>query len=411
MIKKLLHRLLERRHYWRTVGFSELAELYANRMLRLMAVNMFSGIVGIFMYQIGYPLWQIVGVFAAYFLVKAVSAIPAAYFIGRVGPKHGTLVSNFLYIPSLLALTQLENLHVYALLVFIIVQPLAVTLYTVSYHVGFSKVKHSEHAGKEIGFMYIVEKFGAGLSPVVGGLIAYMFGPETVMWMASILFLLSAGPLFFSPEPVMTHQHIIFRGFNWRATWRNLVSMLSIGADQALSGSIWSLFVAIAVFGTTNNIVYAQVGALLGIAFVASLVFARLYGAIIDRRRGGELLRAAVIGNSLLHATRAFVSTPVGVVMVNVANEATTSGYSMPYLKGQYDMADSLPGYRIVYMAIMEFAVGLGASIMMLILLGLTFLLDDVRGLQVGYIVAAVAVLPIIWHGFPALRSSRFAAR
>ena len=411
MIKKILHRWLERRHYWRTIGFSELAELYANRLLRIMAVNMFSGIVGIFMYQLGYPLWQIAGVFAIYFLVKAISSIPAAYFIARVGPKHATLVSNFLYIPSLLALTQLENLNGYALLVFCLLQPFAVTLYVISYHVGFSKAKHSENAGKEIGFMYIVEKLGAGIAPVVGGFIAYLFGPEMAMWVASILFLVSAAPLFFSPEPVMTHQHIIFRGFNWRATWRNLTSMLSVGADQALSGSIWSLFVAIAVFGTTSNIVYAQVGALLSIAFVASLVFSHLYGVVIDRRRGGVLLRASVIGNSVLHLLRATVSTPTGVILVNVANEAATSGYTMPYLKGQYDMADSLPGYRIVYMALMEVALGLGACMMMAILMGLTFYLDGVRGLHAGYVMAMVIVLPIMWHGFPALRPARFLVR
>lgn len=411
MIKKILHRLLERRHYWRTVGFSELAELYANRLLRVMAVNMFAGIVGIFMYQLGYPVWQIALVFAAYFSVKALSAVPSAYFIARVGPKHATLVSNFLYIPSLLALTQLEHLDGYALLIFCLTQPFAVTLYVISYHVGFSKVKHSEHAGKEIGFMYIVEKLGAGIAPVVGGFIAYLFGPETAMWMASILFLLSAAPLFFSPEPVMTHQHIIFRGFNWRATWRNLISALSIGADQALSGAMWSLFVAIAVFGATSNVVYAQVGALLGIAFAASLAFSHLYGVVIDRRRGGELLRSSVIGDSILHLLRITVSTPTGVILVNVANEAVTSGYTMPYLKGQYDMADSLPGYRIVYMALMEVALGIGASLAMLLLAALTFHFDDVRGLQIGYVVAAVLVLPIMWHGFPALRSARFWAR
>ena len=292
-----------------------------------------------------------------------------------------------------------------------LLQPFAVTLYVISYHVGFSKVKHSEHAGKEIGFMYIVEKLGAGIAPVAGGFIAYLFGPEMAMWAASILFLVSAAPLFFSPEPVMTHQHIIFRGFNWRATWRNLTSMLSVGADQALSGSMWSLFVAIGVFGTTNNVVYAQVGALLGIAFVASLVFSRLYGVVIDRRRGGELLRASVVGNSLLHLLRATVSTPTGVVLVNIANEAVTSGYTMPYLKGQYDMADNLPGYRIVYMALMEMALGVGACLMMVILSILTYCLNGIHGLQVGYVLAMALVLPIMWHGFPALRVTRFIAR
>ena len=96
---------------------------------------------------------------------------------------------------------------------------------------------------------------------------------------------------------------------------------------------------------------------------------------------------------------------------MNVANEAVTSGYTMPYLKGQYDMADSLPGYRIVYMALMEMAVGVGACLMMGIVAILTLHLDDIRGLQVGYVMAVFLVLPIMWHGFPALRRARFMVR
>ena len=156
MLHRFINHLLLQNYHWRTVGFSELAELYANRLLRLMAVNMVSGVVSIYMYQLGYPLWYIFAFFTLYFLVRAMLAFPAAWFIARVGPKHGSLVSNFLGIPALLALTQLEGLGVYALTVYGIFQGFAVSLYVISYHVNFSKVKHSEHAGKELGFMYML---------------------------------------------------------------------------------------------------------------------------------------------------------------------------------------------------------------------------------------------------------------
>ena len=225
---------------------------------------------------------------------------------------------------------------------------------------------------------------------------------------ACILYIVSAGPLFLSPEQVMTRQRIIFRGFNWRATWRNFVSAAAIGVDQLSSMATWTLFVAIAIFGTTSNVVYAQIGGLMSIAFLASLVFSRLYGVIIDRKRGDELLRASVVGDFLLDLVRPFAATPFGVVLINVFNEALTSGYSMPYLKGQYDMADSLPGYRIVYMTLVDVAICLGATAFGVIATLLVIGFGDVRGIQVGYVVAAVLVLPIMWHGFPALRRSRF---
>lgn len=407
MIRKFIHHLLEQRYHWRTVGFSELAELYANRLLRLMAVNMVSGVVSIYMYQLGYPVWFIFAFFALYFLGRALMAFPAAYFIARVGPKHGSLVSNFLGIPALLALTQLEHLGWVALAIFGVMQGFAVSLYVISYHVSFSKVKHTDHAGKEIGFMYILEKIGTGLSPLLGGFIAYLFGPEATMAAACLLFVVSAGPLFLSPDPVMTKQHITFRGFNWRATRKNLVSVAAIGVDQLSSAATWSLYVAIAIFGTTSNVVYAQIGGLMSIAFLASLVFSRLYGVLIDRRKGGELLRVSVVADFLLDLARPFAASPLGVVLINVMNEAITSGYAMPYLKGQYDMADSLPGYRIVYMTLMEVALCLGATLFALVVVAIVIAAGDIRGMQLSYIIAAFAVLPIMIHGFPALRRTR----
>lgn len=376
-----------------------------------MAVNMVAGVVSIYMYQLGYPVWFIFAFFSLYFLARAVLSIPAAYFIARVGPKHGSLVSNFLGVPALLALTQLENLGVYSLAIFGLLQAVSVSLYVISYHVNFSKVKHTDHVGKELSFMYILEKVGTGLSPLIGGFIAYLFSPEATMAAASLLFVISAGPLFLTPEPVMTKQRITFRGFNWRATRGNLVSAMAIGVDQLSSMATWSLFVAIAIFGTTSNVVYAQIGGLMSIAFLASLAFSRLYGMLIDHRKGGELLKYSVIGNSLLHLARPFASTPLGVVLVNVLNEAVTSGYSMPYLKGQYDMADNLAGYRIVYTALVEVALCLGATLFGVVVALLVYFVDDVRGMQLSYIVAATAVLPILAHGFPALRRTELIKR
>ncbi len=404
MLKKFLNRLLEPRHYWRTVGFSELSELYANRLLRLVAVNMVSGVIGIFMYQLGYAVWSIFAFFTLYFFIRAIWTIPSAYLIGRIGPKHASLISNVLCIPALIALTQLEHLGWAALVFYGVIQSFCVTLYSISHHVNFSKIKHNDHAGKELGFMYIVEKVGSGLSPFVGGFIAFLFGPEATIWAASVVFLIAAGPLFLTPEPVMTHQKVIFRGLGIRRIWPQLVSTAGIGADSMASAAMWSLYIAIAIFGTSSNIVYAQIGGLMSVTFVASLLFSQIYGRIIDKSRGGYLLKYSVFANSSIHLIRPFISTPPGVILVNVVNEAATVGYSMPYLKGQYDMADNLPGYRIAYTALMETAISLGASLFGALATVTVLLVGDVRGIQLSYVLLAIIGLSIMMHRFPAFR-------
>lgn len=408
MLKRLIHHFLERRHYWRYADFAELAELYASRMLRILAVSMVSVFIAIYLYQNGYHLAFIMGYFAAYFLLRALVTFPAAFLVARIGPKHATLISNFLYVPALIALTQLAEFGLPVLVFVAIFQACSVALYDIGYMVNFSKVKKDDHIGKEIGFMYIIERVTMSISPLIGGLIAYLFGPEWTMVFASVVFGLAAIPLLFTPEPTKIHQKISFRHFNWKYTAKGLLAHGAIGADFVASSSMWSLYVAIAIFGTTSNAVYAQIGALTSITILASLAFAQLYGRIIDRRKGGELLRFGVIGNSLIHLTRPFIGTPVGVVMVNVTNEASTTAYSMPFIKGMFGVADDLPGYRIVYLAMMTISSSLGAAIFSAIIAVLALYMNEIVSMQIGYIIVAVIVLLILRHGLPAITTRQF---
>lgn len=404
MLKKIIYRLLERRHFWRQVDFAEIAEIYASRTLRVMAISMVSVFVAVYLYQNGYHLVFIMLYFAVYFAVRAIMSFPAAFVVARIGPKQATLVSNLVYVPALIAFSQLGKYGIYALVVSGLFQAISVSLYDVSYLVSFSKAKHLDNVGKELSFMYILERFGASISPIIGGLVAFWFGPQATMLLAACIFAVAAMPLLFTPERVKTNQRISFRGFNWRDTWRGMVAHLGVGMDVVTTGSVWTLYVAIVIFGTTNNIVYAELGALASVTLLAALVFSRLYGVLIDRRRGGELLNAGVAGNALVHLSRPFVGTPFGVVLTNIVNESVTTAYHMPLTKGVFDQADNLPGFRIVYITFIAVASPLGSMLMALVVAGLAMFMTEAHSMQVAFFITAFAALLISMQRFPALR-------
>lgn len=404
MIKKIIYRILERRHYWRYIDFGELAELYATRMLRLLAVSMVAGMVAIYLYQMGYGLTFIMWYFAGYFLLRAFLEFPAARLVSRIGPKHGMLIGNVLYVPALALMTIVPKYGLWALVLSGSLQATSVTIYALSHLVDFSKVKHSDHAGKEIGYMNIVDRVATSLSPLIGGIVAYIFGPSATMWLAAGLFAIAAVPLFFTPEPTHTHQKIMLRGFNWRYALPGMIAGTFAGADLAVSSGLWSLFIAVTIFGVSSNSVYAQVGALATVTVIASLVFSRLFGKIIDNKQGETLLRLAVMGNSILHLFRPFVSTTSGVALVNVVNESVTIGYSMPFLRGTFDIADNLPGYRIVYLAYMELAAIIGNIFMFGVVGAIGLFLDAPEAMQLGFVLCGMITLAISFNRFPALR-------
>ena len=72
------------------------------------------------------------------------------------------------------------------------------------------------------------------------------------------------------------------------------------------SVNAWVLFLAVVVFAGSGDDIYLKIGAFASITVLTSFVAAYTFGRLIDRRRGGELLRFAAIANALTHIFRPF---------------------------------------------------------------------------------------------------------
>jgi MFS family permease len=291
------------------------------------------------------------------------------------------------------------------LLIFVVVfQGASSTLYSISYSTDFSKVKSTLNAGKEIAYMNIIEKVTAGLSPLIGGLLAFAFGPQVVLIIAAFLFTLAAAPLLRTAEQERPRQKLNFKGFPWHLIRPNIVAELALGFDVFTSGTVWSLFTAVFIIGVAaTNEVYALNGALLSVVLFAALGASYAYGRLIDRKKGRELLRIASVGNAITHLLRGFTGTPIAVAGLNIANEAATTGYTMAYTRGVFDNAD-LSGERVTYLGLVEAQANLGASIGGFLLFFLSSAIMGKEALQLFFFIAAAVVLLIITARFPLYR-------
>lgn len=396
MVKGIIHRLLLRRHFWRHASFSEVAELYASRSMRLFALRMMTTFTSIYLLQEGYTLLFICIFWAGFYGLKAILAWPAAQLVARFGPKHMTLYSNLLAAVSMAVLPMIGGENGFQFLVlWAILQGASGTLYIISYNVDFSKVKSVEHAGKELAYMNIIEKASNGAAPIIGGLLATLINPEIVMYISALLFVVAAVPLFRTAEPVMLHQKLLIRGFPWRTTWRSIAANAAIGIDIFMSLNAWTFFLAVVVFAGSGAAIYVQVGATTSVTILAALASSYVFGKIIDNRHGKSLLRFGVLLNSLVHIFRVFITTPVGVVMANLLNEIATTGYNMAFTRGQYDTAD-ITGRRIVYLCFSEIASCIGAMASALLVAFLLLEFSEQLSLQLFFITASVFTLYIM---------------
>lgn len=399
MFKKFIHRLVSRKHYWRDIGFDELSELYTSMMFRSLAISLVGIFIPIYLYQLDYPIWQILLFYAMVFWFWTVSCYPVARLIAKVGPKHTILASYVFQVISMLMLVSLEDLR-WPLISIALMIGLSHGFFHLAFHVDFSKVKHKEHGGKELGWLFNMEKIGAVLGPLIGGLVGYLGGGQYLFMLAIIMLFAGIIPLFITKEPTATNQKLDFKSLKVSDIKHDLISVSSLAIENNLSLVVWPLFVSVYVLSDNP---YLKLGSIASISVLISIFVIKVIGQTIDKNKGRTLLRSGVILNAILHLFRPFSGGYVSALGISLANEVLTPIYRMPFFKGMYDAADDWPGRRIVYLTALEAGNGVVKATFFTLLGILTLFNDSKEVFIVIFAAGAILSLGIMLERFKAL--------
>lgn len=399
MVKQILRRILERRHFWRDSGFDELSELYVSNMLRVFALSVLMVFIPFYMYQHDYAIVEILATFGFFFACRVVMDIVAGYFVARFGPKHSILVSNGLQIISAALFLTLPAQH-WPIWLLGSVYGAAASFFFVAFHVEFSKIKHSAHVGTELGHMQMFEKIAAIAGPLVGGFAGAAFGSPYIFVVASLVLIASLWPLFRSAEPVRTHQQLQFRMLPLGRVKRDVFVYAALGVENTLCINLWPLYLSLFALGEN---VYAKLGALTSLAVLVSIAAAKTIGRWVDDRNARSILRISALLNALVYICRPFVSGLAPALVTNVVNEVVTTGYRLPFTKGMYAAADELPGFRIVYVSSLECIASIAKGTAWFLLALLSTMASSRHVLVIGFMIAGIASLCITCERFRAL--------
>lgn len=401
MFRKILYRLLHPRHFWRDVGFDELSEIYMSMIIRSLAISLTGLFIPVYMLRLGYDVTAVSWLAAWYFLIRAFGGdVAAAYMTARVGPKHTIVAGNVLLITSTALFLTQPHMH-WSVPLLGAVWGASASFFFIPFHVDFSKVKHKKHGGKELGYLNIMEKLGFALGPIAGGVIATIFGAQYIFLLASILLILGLVPLFRSGEPVRARQHLDWHGIDVAKLRRDFISYGALGIENTFSVFLWPMYLGL--FVLVSSTAYLKLGAISTLSVSASILTAFTIGKLIDRHKGRDLLRVATVANAGVHLIRPFVRSYPVATATTLANDGVTIAYRMPYLKGMYDAADDLPGYRIVYITSMEWFGSALKALAWLTLVMLSSVMTDRHVVTVGFVIAAVSSLIIATERFRAL--------
>lgn len=401
MLQKFMHRFLLRRHFWRSVGFDELSEIYVSMMFRGLAISLTGLFVPLYMLRLGHAPSDVALTAMWYFVARTVLCdVGAAYTVARIGPKHTILIGNLLLITSTALFLSLGHMH-WPIWLLGGVWGASASFFFIPFHVDFSKVKHKVHGGKELGYVNIMEKIGFAIGPIAGGFVATIFGAQYIFLLAIVLLLVGIMPLFRSGEPVKQHQKLDWKGLDVAKHKYDFISYGALGIENTLCIFLWPLYLG--VFVLVGSAAYAKLGVLSSVAVVGSVSTAFIIGKLIDNKKGRYLLRISAVLNALVHVGRPFIHSYGASVAANLANESITTGYRMPYLKGMYDASDDLPGYRIVYITSMEWFGSALKAVAWAFLVVLSMGVSTYTFMAVGFGIAAVTSLLVMSERFRAL--------
>lgn len=399
MLQKIITRLLRHRHPWRELEFSQLAELYSAVSLRMLAQNLVGIFIPVYLYKIGYSLPDVLLFFVFTYAATIIADLPIGWIVARFGPKHSMLAGNLVQIVVLLLLVTQPDQR-WLLILPAIAYGVARGLFFIPYNVDFSKILHPDHGGKELGFMTNLQQLANVIGPLAGGAIALFIGARYTLIAGIVLFALAAVPLFASAEPVTRQRSLNFNGLFKKPRWPDYVSYFGYSGQLKILQLFWPLFLALTIFAAHT---YFKLGIILSISAGASLFTTLVIGRLVDKHRGGQLLKYSTISSAVIDCLLPLITGFGGALAVTMANQSLASGFEIPFGRGMYDTADSLEGQRITYITVMEMFSEVGNLALVAVVWLLSLALAPVLSLQLGFIIAAGFALLLLTQRFPAL--------
>src|SRR5680860_273353 len=382
---EVVHTVTHSKRFWQNAKMSELGELYISMTLKTFAFSMIGVFVPIYLYQLGFSLATIALYFVVYFAFRVPVNFLAGEFTARYGPKH---TISYAYVLTLVYLGLLLTMERYnwPLWVLALTASASLSMFFVAYHVDFSRIKEIKNVGSELSHMYMLQRIASAIGPLLGGLIATVFGVHIVIAISIIFVLLAIIPLMMTREPMRFRNSLNFSGIALGKESRNIVAFSAVAVGRQLGLSIWPLYIAIFIF--SENI-YGMVGLVTSISVIASILMAKMIGNLIDNHRGGLLLRYSTIFLIVIHALRVMVDSLMGVIGMNILSEFGETGVLLPLMKGYYARADKVKD-RIAYVVMMESSIAFVRAMFWLFILMLLINFDHQMAFKITFIFTAL---------------------
>lgn len=361
----------------------ELNEMYVSMTLRTFGLSLIAIFIPIYLYNLGFSLRTIF----LYYIITSIFQFFGDYLagkaIGRFGAKHVMILSYPVLLIHLVMLVTLPTYH-WSIWLLAIPAALSLNLFWPAYHDDFSKAKDKKATGKEVGKLFILmESFGA-LGPIIGGIVAQVFGVKYGIITAIVITMAAAIPLLGKRE-ITKRRPMAIERFSLRENYKDMIAYGGLSMEGMAISIVWPLL----LFFIIGN--YARIGSIATISLLVTIALSIFLGKAVDKYKKENVLRVSSVFSFFTAASRILVTSLNSAYIVGVLSSLSHIILWVPFFSQYYLHADKNP--RTEYVVEMEMSVDVGRMLGLTVLLICTYFFDIKTTLTVGIAVGAIGTL------------------
>jgi len=339
----------------------ELSEMYISAALRDLALSMSGIFIPLYLLvDLDYSLSKVLLFFLLYGIAVTLSVIPAAKFTSRYGVKHGILISMFGLIIYNISLVTLPHYNLFFIPA--VLSGLSTSFYWINFHADFAKFSDKKNRGREVSIWFITAYMSILLGPILGSIIITYMGFITLFVIVSLIFMLSAVPLFLSSEvyePIEFSIRDIFRRSHLKETY----FYVTYGIRMMVSMVVSPIYI---FFLLTQ---YISLGAIASLTALGSMIIGYFVGRLSkDEKKERLMLRYGSLFHSLGLFFMVFVRTFVQIAVVNVYLAMSFIFIDIPHYSMMYTKARKQRN-MMGYIVFREISIGIGRVLGVLLIL------------------------------------------
>ncbi len=384
--------------FWRSLLLvkpqRQLIELYEFLLVFSFSSSLIAVFEPVFFYQQNIPLWQISLFYGIHYVLYVLLLPLGGKFTARYGLERSLALSTPIYVLYFLALALLPTLPA-MFWIGIVLLTLHKIFYWPAFHAEFSKYGNGHTRGQEMSWQTVTTSGIGVVSPVIGGIVASLFGFPTMFVLAAMTVMLASFPLLRTRESGRPSQ------FTYSAPWklmrsplhrRMVVSMVGM-AENLVDLVHWPIFLFIVLGAVTPTIFSYRLdpAAALGIISSITILIMTFVGFFIgkmsDRMSGRKILQLHLPFMMISYLFRPISGGLIAIFLTSTLARLAYIGVRVPMVAQLY--ASAHKAGPLQYAVTFEMVLAISKAITALVLAWVFFAFLPYTAFLVSFLLAA----------------------